>query len=330
MNPTRPSPRILIVEDDPDQRELVAEALAEHWPDAAITCLGSGAEAAEVNAADHDIALLDFNLPDCCGLEILARLLQQDPDLPAIMVTGERLGRNAIDSIQAGASDYILKHGDYLMVLPPVIQKNLAMAEIKAQNRKLQLEIEQRNAELADKNAELAQRNDQLREMAVRDPLTGLYNRRHFSDVLSAMFAEAERYGNDLACVMIDLDNFKRINDSLGHQAGDRLLIAASRAIRHGVRTADVVARYGGDEFVVLMPQSSAAEVAAMAERIGEDFTRLVADELPDVDGVTMSFGVAGRLTHHPHTGDDLVKLADRALYDAKARGKNTIAVGPA
>lgn len=187
------------------------------------------------------------------------------------------------------------------------------------------------NSELEDRvlqrtNA-LENANRQLREMAARDSLTGLYNRRHFNDLLAQLFAESGRYGTDLTCMMMDLDNFKRVNDSLGHQAGDKLLQLTADVIRSSIREADVAVRYGGDEFAVLLPQTSPVDARNSAERIITNFRNALARDLPEANISTLSIGLVSRERNLPTTAPELVNLADEALYLAKAGGKNRITV---
>jgi len=174
----------------------------------------------------------------------------------------------------------------------------------------------------------VAQRTQQLRELAAREPLTGLYNRRYFNDVLKQRLAEAFRYETDLACVMIDLDNFKQVNDRFGHHLGDEVLLAAAATIKNELRTADVVARFGGDEFVLLLPQTGADRAVVLAERILERFRNVVAERFPQVE-VGMSTGIASVQGGAVRNADSLIRAADRALYKAKAAGKRGIAVEP-
>ncbi|MBN2563998.1 MAG: diguanylate cyclase [Phycisphaerae bacterium] len=187
------------------------------------------------------------------------------------------------------------------------------------------------NAELEDRvlqrTRDLERANDRLREMAVRDSLTGLYNRRHFSELLERLFAEAARYGTDITCVMLDLDNFKRVNDSLGHHVGDRLLQLTARVIRESVRESDVPVRFGGDEFVVVLPRTSPAEARASAERMLTNFRVALTEEMPEARIASLSIGLASREEDRPSKAMELVTLADEALYLAKAGGKNRIKV---
>jgi diguanylate cyclase (GGDEF)-like protein len=187
------------------------------------------------------------------------------------------------------------------------------------------------NAELEDRvqqrTDELQKANQQLRDLAVRDSLTGLYNRRHFSELVERLFAEATRYNTDLTCLMLDLDNFKRVNDSLGHQTGDRLLEVTANVIRASIRESDVPVRFGGDEFVVLLPRTSCADARSLAERMLHNFREALTKEVPEANIASLSIGLASREEDQPLAAMDLVHLSDEALYLAKAGGKNRITV---
>lgn len=177
------------------------------------------------------------------------------------------------------------------------------------------------NTELEDR---VAKRTRQLKELASRDPLTGIHNRRHFAEVLEQRFSEAVRYDNDLSCIMLDVDNFKSVNDRFGHQTGDRLLNYTARIISEQLRTADVLARYGGDEFIVLLPQSDGENAHVLGRRILEAFVLGVAGEFPEAS-VTLSIGIASVNAIQPPDAEALIRSADRALYEAKSQGKNCL-----
>jgi diguanylate cyclase (GGDEF)-like protein len=193
------------------------------------------------------------------------------------------------------------------------------------ENESLRQSLEAALADVKDKNAQLEASLQRVEELAATDPLTGLYNRRHFSRVIEQLFAEAQRYGKDLSVVMIDMDGFKPINDGYGHQVGDQLLMLAGKVISANMRRMDVAARYGGDEFVILLPHASESDARSVAERIREQFRVASAALLHTVEGVTMSIGI-GSLAHHKCSGaDQLVATADAALYAAKEAGRDRI-----
>jgi diguanylate cyclase (GGDEF)-like protein len=168
------------------------------------------------------------------------------------------------------------------------------------------------------------ERTAQLRELAARDFLTGLYNRRHFNEVLERSFSEAIRYEHDLSCIMLDLDDFKAVNDAYGHQVGDKLIVLTAGTISSQLRAADVAARYGGDEFIVLLPQTGEERARVLAKRIVDKFAKDVSRELPHLDA-GMSSGIASLQHLQIPDAESLVRSADHAMYEAKAGGKNQI-----
>jgi diguanylate cyclase (GGDEF)-like protein len=195
--------------------------------------------------------------------------------------------------------------------------------DLAAANRQLDQDLERALADLRDKNT-------QLEQLAATDPLTGLYNRRHFGRVLEQLFSEASRYGDDLACVMIDLDGYKPINDAFGHAVGDQLLVVAGRIISANMRRMDIAARYGGDEFVLLFPRAGPEEAATVAERIRQEYRAASAAVLRREQGVTMSVGITALRSARPSNPEQLVIMADAALYQAKEAGRDRGVILPA
>jgi diguanylate cyclase (GGDEF)-like protein len=208
-----------------------------------------------------------------------------------------------------------------------VRQRTAQLSASNEENESLSVELEQALQEVKFKNALLEEKNEQLQELAATDPLTGLYNRRHFGHVLEQLFAESSRYDADLACVMMDLDGYKSINDEFGHAVGDQLLVIAGKAIRATMRKMDVAARYGGDEFVLLLPRADGAEAATVAERLRQEFNQAAAAILGRKQGVTMSVGIASLQSGRPAGPEQLVVLADSALYQAKAAGRDRVVI---
>ena len=318
--------KILIIEDDIDQRDLIRETLAERFGEEAVVAVDSRRAALAQDLAAFDLILADYNLPDASGLELLDAIRARC-DTPVIMVTGENVGRIATDAIRRGATDYVVKFGDYHFTIPLVVEKNLVVARVKKENEALRAELERALSEVREKNQQLELSLRRVEEVAATDPLTGLYNRRHFGKVLDQLVSEAQRYDTDLACVMIDLDGYKQLNDSYGHQAGDQLLVVAGKVISANMRRMDVAARYGGDEFVLLLPRASSEEAAAVVTRVRDEFRQASAVVLRRNEGVSMSVGVGSMKADRPSGVDQLVAAADAALYRAKEAGRNRIVV---
>jgi two-component system cell cycle response regulator len=318
--------RLLIIEDDEDQRALIRETLEDHFGGGTVVGVDTARAALAQDLASFDMVLSDYNLPDSTGLEVLDAVKQRCAT-PVILVTGENVGRTAVEAIKRGATDYVVKVGDYLFTIPLVIEKNLTVAKVKRENESLRQELEAALLQVRFKNAQLEESLQRMEEMAATDPLTGLYNRRHFNKVLEQLFAEANRYAKDLSCCMIDLDGYKQLNDGFGHQVGDQLLVMAGRVISANMRRMDVAARYGGDEFVLLLPHASADEAVAVVDRIRQEYRAASATVLnrEPADGVNMSVGVGSIFTNRPPHADQLVAMADAALYRAKDHGRNRI-----
>lgn len=172
---------------------------------------------------------------------------------------------------------------------------------------------------------ELKRREEELVRQATTDSVTGVHNRRFLDEHLENEFRRAQRYGRALSLIMLDLDLYKEVNDCYGHRFGDVILAQVAQRLPTGLRTSDVVARYGGDEFAVLLPETDRARAVVVAERI-----RQMVKEQPFSDGhnsvsLTVSQGIASYPGEGIHAADDLLTAADAALYEAKSRGRDQI-----
>jgi two-component system, chemotaxis family, response regulator WspR len=321
----RPYPGILIVEDDEDQRMLIREALCIHYGDPSgrnIVDVGTASECLETDLSRFEIVLQDYHLPDMPGLDLLEAVLAR-ADLPVIFVTGENDSATAAQAIQRGAQDYVVKLGDYLFALPVLVDKNIGQHQIRKDNERLQREAQDMLQQLQEKNRQLEESLQKLEEMAGTDPVTGLGNRRRFNELLQRYYAEAVRYGFDLTCCMCDLDHFKDFNDTFGHRVGDEILVSAARIIRATLRSSDAAARYGGDEFVLLLPHTSEDRAEAVGQRVREDLVMTGREYGSQDPALGLSMGIASLSADQPASADELVIMADRALYAAKAAGRD-------
>ena len=322
--------RLLLVEDDPDTAFLLAETLQDYFGTGCVQTCSTVAEGKDADISDIDMVLSDINLPDGSGLELLDHFLRLRPDIPVVLVTAEGVLENAATAIRRGAYDYIVKAGDYLFTIPLIVEKNWAIWRTKQENRHLQAQLTQTLEEVRVKNNQLEEAVHQLKTMAATDPLTGLNNRRSFEQSLGRCFAEAVRYGHDLACVMIDLDNFKMINDTLGHQAGDELLRKTASILEAQCRRSDVAGRLGGDEFVLLLPQADATTACQVAQRVSDEFSTAVLAMVkgsPLVGQIGLSMGVASLKRSRPTGTSQMLAHADQALYKVKQAGKSGVKV---
>lgn len=327
-------PRLLVVEDDPDTASLMLETIADHFGQPCAIHCDTLARALDQDPGRFDLVLTDMNLPDGTGMELLAQLRDRRADLPVVLVTGVNVIDTAAAAITRGAYDYVVKAGDYLLTIPLIIEKNLALWRVRQENQRLQAELEQTLDQVRVKNEQLEHAVAKLERMAATDPLTGLANRRAFGRALERCFADAQRRRQDVSCLMIDLDAFKLVNDTLGHIAGDHLLHTAGRVLEASCRRSDLAGRYGGDELVLLLPQTGEAVARDVAERIRNQFIHAshacLARHAPDDSGtprpaVTMSMGLASLHVARPATAEHLVACADHALYRAKLDGKGCL-----
>lgn len=318
-------PKILLVEDDPVTAQVIRETLFRHYGEQVVTHIDRLSRINEVDIAGFNIVLADLNLPDGSGLELLELVLEQTPDMPVIIVTSESCMRIAMRTIALGAYDFILKSPNFVGTLPLTIEKNLAFWRTKQEKIQLEQELTQTMEELRVKNQQLQDAVDQLEEQAMTDPLTNLANRRHMTTVLERAFAESIRYHTDLACLMIDLDGFKQINDTCGHQTGDKLLQVTGRVLTANCRRCDIAGRYGGDEFIVLLAHTDPVVAMQVARRIQQQFVTAVGPLIPPGNSLNMSVGIACVSLSRPTSADQLVALADGALYRAKEAGKARI-----
>lgn len=271
----------------------------------------SGAEALRAaRMRSHDVGLLDYNLPDQTGTELLYRLREAVPDLPLVMLTGHGDERLAVEVMKAGAYDYLRK-GE---LNPEVLYRTLHNVLERAR-----LELEVRRA------------HHRLREWAIRDGLTGLLNHRHFQELLLNEYLRAERYEQPLSCMMLDLDHFKSINDTYGHPFGDEVLKRVASTLSGAARQVDIIARYGGEEFVAVLPNTDLEGALRLAERIREEIAAHPFVFEGHSVSLTVSIGVATSDDPRVSGERDLIKQADAALYQAKWQGRNRVcAIDPA
>ena len=303
--------RILVVDDHEDNVELLRARL-EAWGYEVQTAHDGNEALQAVDLAPPDLILLDVMMPSVDGNEVARRIKQNPalPFIPIIMQTALDSTESKVEGLEAGADDYITKPIEF--------------AELKARLRSM-LRIKRLQEELEERERQLLEANERLRHMSRTDGLTGLDNRRYVEQQLDLMFAHAERLNEPLACVMCDLDRFKSVNDDFGHHAGDAVLKQFAAILKHEAREIDRIGRYGGEEFILLLPGTVPDAAVTFAERVRKE----VEGHTFVFDGGsvrrTASFGIAG--WPHPRIPgcDRMVRAADDALYVAKETGRNRV-----
>lgn len=295
---------VLVVEDSAVIRALVRRMLVAGGH-TVVEAAGGAAALAVCREQQPDVVLLDVEMPEMSGWDVLAAM-KADPDLrdvPVVFLTGRSDTTDMVDGLRLGAHDYLRK--------PCEPTELLARVQAAARVKRLQ--------------DELRQRNEHLDRISSTDALTGLRNRRHVEEYLAKLTSLARRYVEPIAVLVIDIDHFKSVNDTHGHDAGDAVLREVASRMLGSVRLEDMVGRWGGEEFLVVLPNTAEQGAAELAERLRQ----VVADtpcRLDDGDAVqvTISVGCAANLI------DDagrLVRSADTAMYEAKQTGRDRVVV---
>jgi len=297
---------ILIIDDSAVAREMLRDVLERCGLFASFFEAGNGREALAL-LAEHavDIILCDLNMPGMDGFQFLTELKKQQKlqETPVIMLTGAEDRDQKITGLEKGASDYVTKPFDPGELIARV---------------KVQLKIKS----LQDR---LRESNRMLEQLSLTDPLTGLANRRFFVDALDKAFKRSRQDEIPLALAIVDLDYFKLVNDTYGHQAGDDVLIKVANLLRQNLRPFDIIARYGGEEFAVLLPHTELQTALAITERLRFRVSKVsFSDDLTDLN-ISISIGLAALPLPHVTTVDQFMRLADDSLYQAKHNGRNRV-----
>lgn len=298
MSPEVPEPyRILIVDDEPEVTQYHTMILEE-----AGMLVYQLSRPEQVLAALQefrpDLVLIDFYMPNCTGKE-LSMVIRQLPEylsLPIVYLSSETDRQKQFTAMQAGVEGFITK---------PVVPDELVTAV-----------------------ALRAERMRSLRSLMVRDSLTGLYNHTTTTEMIDAALAQAKRQEESLCMVMLDLDQFKQVNDSYGHLAGDQVLVALARVLRYRLRTNDVVGRYGGEEFALLLRNVDAQTALHLVNQLREDFSQLRFNSGDKNFYCTFSAGVS--CFPALNSTEELRIAADQALYQAKHSGRNQVVLAEA
>lgn len=300
--------RVLIAEDDPVSRRVLQAHLVKWGYDVRVT--RDGREAWDALQTDDcpNLAILDWMMPSMDGVEVVRRLRARTPStyVYVLLLTAKGQKEDIIAGLEAGADDYLTKPFD--------------AQELQARLRT--------GSRILDLQSELISAHEALRKEATHDYLTGVWNRAGILDILQRECARMVRTKGKISVIMADIDHFKAVNDTYGHLAGDDVLREVSRRMQSSVRSYDSIGRYGGEEFVIVLPDSEAISGTQQAERLRNS----VGEKPVETDGlmisVTLSLGVAVMSQNHSDDYQALLRVADSALYRAKESGRNQTCMG--
>jgi len=312
MNNDNHNRTILVVDDVPVNIQLLSTYLSSEGY--RVISAKDGQQALdEVYKNTPDLVLLDVMMPKINGFEVCKRLKASEETkfIPVIMLTALNDLENKIKGMDSGADDFITKPFNRM--------------ELLARVRSL-LRIKYLHDELQKKIVELQKAKEELRQLAITDGLTGLYNYRYFKEQLSQEINRAVRHNLNVSLIMIDIDHFKNFNDKNGHPAGDQVLRQIGYLLKNNIRNIDMAARYGGEEFALILIETEKDSALIVAEKIRKliETNKFLHEENQPLGKITISSG----LSTFPEDGrefDALVQKADQRLYRAKQAGRNVL-----
>jgi two-component system cell cycle response regulator len=295
--------RILVIDDDTDSLSIIAEAL--RWEGYTVQTAFSGAEGLElIQNWQPDLILLDVNMPGMNGIETLKGLRLKQQYVSVMFISGNTSTEHVTEGLDSGADDYIPKPFDPLELL----------ARVRTQLR------------IKDLNDQLREANERLKELVDTDDLTGLFNMRSVYQRVESEIQRARRFSRQVCIVMMDMDYFKTVNDGHDHLFGSFVLSEVGGIIRKSIRNIDLGARYGGDEFLMILTETNAEGAAKFCERLRQSIGSHLFKNGKDEIRLTCSIGFA--ITRPGDSQTDargLVRTADHALYEAKRAGRNCV-----
>jgi len=301
--------KVLVADDDKINRQILTKLLEKWGYDSVVATDGDEAWQILQQEGAPRLALLDWMMPGRDGVQICREIRKRNGTFYTyiLLVTAKFQKQEILEGLEAGADDYVTKPFDF--------------GELRARLRTGQRVLELQEALLSTQ--------ERLQHEATHDSLTGVWNRGAILQILKAELARSERTGGPVGVILIDLDHFKRVNDTFGHLAGDAVLREATQRMKGCVRPYDAVGRYGGEEFLIVAPGADRDGVRIAAERMRETMEKEPAETAEGKIPVTIS---AGTGTHQGRGSCDMEALlrdADLALYRAKERGRNRVEAAP-
>lgn len=296
--------QVLIAEDDAISRRILQTSLAKWGYQVVAACDGSEAWRHLTSPNAPQLAILDWMMPGMDGIDICKRIRSETgPYTYVILLTARGQKEDLIEGMEAGADDYVTKpfHSGELKV------------RLRAAQRILDLE------------SQLLTTQEALRDESMHDSLTGLWNRTAILEILQREIERGQRDGASVGIIIADIDHFKKVNDTFGHKAGDAVLCKATEIMKNKLRPYDAIGRYGGEEFLIVMPGCQLQDAANKAERLRYELSGSQIQTDQGIIGLTVCMGVTASAPDNTVSTDILIQAADAAMYDAKRAGRNRV-----
>ncbi|OQY43572.1 MAG: hypothetical protein B6240_12155 [Desulfobacteraceae bacterium 4572_87] len=340
--------KILVVDDSLTIRTQIKYLLEESQFE--VILAKDGLECLEILEEDiPDVVLLDIIMPRMGGITTCRRIKEDErlQEIPVLILTNVADVENKVKGLNAGADDYITKPFDVeelIARVDSVVRSKRLLEQLKEEvgfRREVEKRLRETNEKLEKSSGELRERmleaeqskkiieekNRLLKALSTHDTLTGLNNRLQMDEVVKREFKRARRYGSDLSLLMFDLDFFKDINDSYGHDFGDFVLKEFASDLKRNVRDSDALFRYGGEEFLAVFPETSSNGAEKAAELLRGHCETRTYDFKGRSITATVSIGISSLQNHPSITSEEMLSHADKALYQAKAEGRNRVRV---
>lgn len=315
-------PRVLVVDDVVAILDMFREYFAE--ADFDLVFAPNGEEGIEqIRQKPFQVVVTDLRMQPVSGLEVVKFTKENYPDTEVIVLTGYASVESTLDAIRYHVFDYVEKPVN-LEKFSRIIANALEKVRLSVENKRLVQMLQEQNVRLERRVREVTR---ELRDLSTHDALTGLYNYRYFTNALMAEVSRALRYGRALSLAMVDLDHFKKYNDTHGHQAGNEALVQLGDTLRRQTRENDICVRYGGEEFAIIFPETPKEAAALTVERIRGEMRSLQLS-YENADGTKEALTLSAGISSCPidaRTDQALIEKADAALYQAKSEGRDRI-----
>jgi len=313
--------KVLYVEDNKEAQQAVGELLGLFFND--IVTAVDGVDGLEkFKVGNFDMVISDIKMPRMNGIDMAKSIRKTSPDTAIIIATAHQESEYLLECIRCSVDGYLLK---------PIDIEQLQESILKVANqiycdRAAEVYEKQLKEEVEERTKELNLAHSKLISMVNKDSMTGLYNRRYFNEISNTLLQISKREDSVISALMVDIDRFKVVNDNFGHLVGDQVLKKVAKIMMDLVRDSDIVVRFGGEEFIVLLPGTDLKGAGLIAQKIRHavELAEVSVDK-ETVVKVTVSIGIAACDCHNDIDIDDLVHRVDVAMYDAKRSGRNKV-----